>query len=71
MPLVVHAGVKALSNCAIPTKLVKGFFSRALVETVTGEIGENNKVYEGNIVLSPEWVKRLYSQLYADMQSRG
>ncbi|WP_369290052.1 hypothetical protein [Priestia megaterium] len=33
-------------------------------------MSNNNKVYEGNIVLSLEWVKRLYSQLYADMQSR-
>jgi len=38
---------------------------------VTGEISNNNKVYEGDIVLSPEGVKRLYSQLHAEMYNKG
>ncbi|WP_377520398.1 hypothetical protein [Priestia megaterium] len=38
---------------------------------VTGEISNNNKVYEGNIVLNPEGIKRLCSQLHAEILNKG
>ncbi|MGR6342168.1 hypothetical protein ACU5CE_30910 [Priestia megaterium] len=38
---------------------------------VPGEISNNNKFYEGNIVLNPEGIKRLYSQLHAEILNKG
>ncbi|WP_309141630.1 hypothetical protein [Priestia megaterium] len=34
-------------------------------------MSNNNKVYEGNIVLNPEGIKRLYSRLYAEILTKG
>jgi hypothetical protein len=37
---------------------------------VIGEISNNNKVYEGNIVLNPEGIKRLCSELHAEILNK-
>lgn len=40
-------------------------------DAISEGISNNNKVYEGNIVLSPEGVKRSYIQLNAEIQHKG
>lgn len=40
-------------------------------DAISEGISNNNKVYEGNIVLNPEGIKRLCGGLHAEIQHKG